>query len=182
MTECGFVSMPETLVRRWGMAVAGVYGYMLGCARQQDGVCCKSMGELGAALHLHRATVSRHVSLLEKAGLVRDLTPWRSNEPHAYQVLREDPVGPARTALPATAQSLWRLLQPSLEHQYGKPLAQIFCQLVVPLEWDGATLLLRLTNPYQRNLCDNKLRPAVEAQLQKFVPGAEVRVVTRAGV
>lgn len=74
-----------TIVQRFGLTTAAVFGRIQMYCQLEDGVCTASMETIGGELSIDRATANRHAQRLCEAGYLEDLTPGLRNHPHTYR-------------------------------------------------------------------------------------------------
>jgi hypothetical protein len=171
-----FYPAPTALIQRFSIHTAAVYGCLYCSAQPQGGICTVTLQEIGAALKLHRATIARHIELLEQAALVRDLTPGLPNHPHTFAVMELDGVWRG-TGWLAEAGAVWHSILPGVNRRLGRAVMDQAACHCTPLAWDGHTLRLGLANPYVANLFKRLIQPVIEDQMQKRYPGSKVDLV-----
>jgi len=80
----GFTMLMDNVVQDFGLVTAAVYGNMSRYFNMDDGVCKASLETIASRIKVDRATVLRHIKVLEDNGYIRDLTPDLRNKPHTY--------------------------------------------------------------------------------------------------
>ena len=69
----GFTPVPDSIREKYGVITASVFGVIWRFSRTQDGICKQSYKTLGQYIGLNRVTITRHVKILEEAGLITKL-------------------------------------------------------------------------------------------------------------
>jgi len=81
-----YTPVPDDLVREFGVMTAAVWGRMWRYAQMSDGVCRASIKTIADSLGIARNTVIKSISILERAGLLQDITPDAIKSAHKYLV------------------------------------------------------------------------------------------------
>jgi DNA-binding Lrp family transcriptional regulator len=80
----GFTTLPDLLVKRYGLFTAAVFGRMWRYCQMQDGVCRATLDTIATELNVSKMTIIRHIETLVYDGFLKDTTPDRKNKPHIY--------------------------------------------------------------------------------------------------
>jgi DNA-binding Lrp family transcriptional regulator len=76
----------DTLVEKYGLVTAAVFGRIWRYSQQGREVCDASQQKIADDLGLDRVTVNLHIKRLVDDGYLEDLTPDVKNRPHRYEV------------------------------------------------------------------------------------------------
>lgn len=82
----GFTPVLDTLVNRYGLIGASVYGVVLRHSKMRNGVCSASQERMAELLGVSRATVNKWIGTLCDDGYLADTTPEAKNRTHVYKV------------------------------------------------------------------------------------------------
>lgn len=88
-SQDSFTMLSDTLVQEYGLIAAAVFGSVSRYCLMKNGVCTASLSKIGKRIGVDRATVIRHIKVLETDGFLEDKTPGRRNAPHVYKDLRK---------------------------------------------------------------------------------------------
>jgi hypothetical protein len=80
----GFTPLLDTLVQKYGVGIASVYGIIWRYSQMDDKVCRASMQKMADRLNVSAKTIERHAKTLCQDGYLEDLTPGVKNKPHIY--------------------------------------------------------------------------------------------------
>ncbi len=80
-----FTPLIHTILKRFGLYAAAVYGRIWRYEQGSQGCCNAGQNTIADELGISRATVNRKIQDLIKAGYLIDLTPNRKNKPHDYK-------------------------------------------------------------------------------------------------
>ena len=81
-----FTPVPDSLVTKFGLVTAAVYGRIWRYSQASRGVCDASQQKIADDLSLDRVTVNLHIKKLVDGGYLKDKTPTVTNRPHTYAV------------------------------------------------------------------------------------------------
>lgn len=81
-----FTPLPDSLVEKFGLVTAAVYGRIWRYSQARRGVCDASQQKIADELGLDRVTVNQHIKKLVETGYLDDRTPTVTNRPHTYSV------------------------------------------------------------------------------------------------
>jgi DNA-binding Lrp family transcriptional regulator len=85
----GFTPILDSLIKKYSLVTASVYGIVWRYAQMEDKTCKASLEKIGARLDLSGKTVERHIKKLCADGYLTDLTPGVRNKPHVYAITRK---------------------------------------------------------------------------------------------
>jgi len=80
-----FTPCLDTIVEKYGLMTAAVYGRVWRYSQGKQGYCSASQTSIADWLRVDRSTVNRHIQLLVKNKYLKDLTPEVRNRPHKYR-------------------------------------------------------------------------------------------------
>lgn len=81
-----YTPVPDEIAQEFGIIAAAVWGRMWRYAQMSDGVCRASYKMIADNLGITRNTVIKHISTLEQAGLIHDITPDAIKSAHKYLI------------------------------------------------------------------------------------------------
>lgn len=82
----GFTPILDSMVKRYGLIGANVYGVVLRHAKMRNGVCSASQERMAELLGINRMTVNKWIAKLCDDGYLEDTTPDAKNRTHVYRV------------------------------------------------------------------------------------------------
>jgi DNA-binding Lrp family transcriptional regulator len=80
----GFTPIIDSLVQKYGIVTAAVFGRVWRYCTLQSGFCTASIETIANDLRLNYGTVLRHIKVLVRDGYLEDMTPDVRNHAHKY--------------------------------------------------------------------------------------------------